>query len=123
MWSRLGQSAVRRPPKIHSLRRWQSTSNRFGSYQVLEPSLAMTSYPDPRPVSTSIPRPTYVPVNFFTAGWGYHDPVDPLDNSRDAVALGTDEEKRVRAAGKLAAEILANVKRHIKVSLLCAELE
>lgn len=74
----------------------------------------MRRYPDPRPVPTCIPRPPYVPSNFFTEGWGDH-----LPGSEDKFeeTLGKEGEAGVRRAGKVVGELLKEVKRMIKVSL------
>jgi methionyl aminopeptidase len=86
---------------------------RFGRYPVLMSSMAMTTYPDIRPVPDHIPRPPYVPANFFTAGWGDHLPgsdekYPPV--SRDVQDTG------VRKAGAVVAELLREVGSMVKVS-------
>jgi methionyl aminopeptidase len=91
-----------------------ASPSRFGRYPVLQPSMAMTTYPDIRGVPDSIPRPPYVPSNFFTEGWGEHLPGSDHKFSEE---LGTDGVKGVRKAGKVVAEILKKVGKMIKVGL------
>lgn len=87
---------------------------RFGRYPVLEPWMSMTEYPEIRPVPESIPRPPYVPTNFFTDGWGDHL---PGSNLKFDEKLGRDGEDGVRRAGKVVAQLLKEVGRIIKVRL------
>ena len=77
--------------------------------------MAMTTYPDIRGVPDSIPRPPYVPSNFFTEGWGDHLPGSDLKFPEE---LGNDGVEGVRKAGKVVAEILKKVGKMIKVSWL-----
>lgn len=84
----------------------------FGRYPVLEPWMSMTQYPDIRPVPESIPRPPYVPTNFFTDDWGDHLPGSDFKFEEK---LGKDGENGVRKAGKVVAELLKEVGRIIKV--------
>ncbi|ORX36564.1 peptidase M24, structural domain-containing protein [Kockovaella imperatae] len=95
-----------------------TTKSRFGTYTLLSPDSALTSYPSPRHVPGNIKRPDYVPRNFFTAPWGHHDP--PKESPEDEVEgrrirKGSEEESRVREAGKLAGQVLAQVKALIVV--------
>ena len=99
-----------------SITRLYTALSPYGSYAVLHPSSAMTTYPDIRPVPRHIPRPAYVPANFFDAGWGDHEEVEE-------VSVPTQEEGRldlqgiegVRRAGRLAAEILREAGKLVKV--------
>jgi methionyl aminopeptidase len=75
----------------------------------------MTTYPDVRPVPISIPRPSYVPSNFFDVGWGYHLPgkeeVDtPGTGISDSIAV-----ERIRKVGRLVGEVLKEVGKLVKV--------
>jgi methionyl aminopeptidase len=80
---------------------------------MMVPSMAMTSYPDIRHVPDEIPRPPYVPSNFFTDGWGDHYPGSDAKFSNE---LGPEGIAGVRKAGKVVSEILKEVERMIKVS-------
>lgn len=78
--------------------------------------MAMTTYPDPRPVPPveQIARPPYVPSNFFTDGWGDHL---PGSEHKFDERLGAEGEGGVRRAGKVVAELLREVVgKMIKVS-------
>ena len=79
----------------------------------------MTTYPDPRPVPESILRPIYVPNNFFTAPWGYHDEVTletGMKKPHNRLTLGGQDETDVRVVAKMAAEVLQRIQRVVKVS-------
>lgn len=75
--------------------------------------MAMTTYPEVRAIPDSIPRPPYVPSNFFSEGWGDH-----LPGSDHQFPLGLDNEgfEKLRNAGKVVAEILKEVGKMVKVS-------
>jgi methionyl aminopeptidase len=75
--------------------------------------MSMTRYPDIRPVPETIPRPPYVPTNFFLDGWGDHLPGSDLKFDGK---LGEEGEEGVRRAGKVVAELLKEVGRIIRVS-------
>jgi methionyl aminopeptidase len=79
--------------------------------------MAMTSYPDPSPVPNSIPRPAYVPVNFFDAPWGEHSqvPIDTIGPHRKS-QLGQEGIQGVRKAGRAVGDILKEVEKLVKVS-------
>ena len=103
-------------PSLRALSTLQK--GRYGTYHLVSPDSALKAYPTPRAVPDHIPRPDYVPHNFFTAPWGEHDPptVDPeAEVAGERIKLGSDEEIRVRKAGHLAGSILAKVKSLIKV--------
>ncbi|OWZ60152.1 methionine aminopeptidase, type I [Cryptococcus neoformans c45] len=90
-------------------RAYHSGPSRFGSYPLLSSSSAITSYPEPLPVPDHIRRPQYVPGNFFTAPWGEHNTPDMgIDNEVEGarITLGSKEERGVRMACKVAADIL-----------------
>lgn len=90
----------------------------YGSYRVLNPSTAMTVYPDIRPVPPTIPRPVYVPSNFFNVGWGYHvSPPEIRTPSQEEGRLDVKGMEGVRAVGRMAAEILRKAGELIKVSV------
>lgn len=95
------------------LQKWPyvSSPTRFGRYPTLMPSMAMTIYPDIRPVPDTIQRPPYVPLNFFTDGWGDHLPGSQLNFPEE---LGVEGKEGVRRAGKVVAEILKEVGRLVK---------
>jgi len=95
--------------------RWAYTPSRarFGRYPVLTPSMAMTAYPDIRPVPENTPRPPYVPANFFTAGWGDHL---PGSDEKYPAESKQDQERGLRKAGAVVAELLREVGRMVKVS-------
>lgn len=76
----------------------------------------MTAYPDIRPVPRHIPRPAYVPANFFDAGWGDHDEVPEIPvPSQEAGRLDQLGVEGARRAGRLAAEILGEAGKLVKV--------
>lgn len=79
----------------------------------------MTSYPDIRPVPTSIPRPPYVPANFFDASWGEHDPVEMDESSHLArgIQMGGVDEAKIKRVARMAAEVLTEIGRLVKVSV------
>ena len=97
--------------------------SKFGRYPLMTPDMAMTTYPDPLPVPASIPRPPYVPSNFFTAPWGEHDQPS-FQEGRVQVDEGKrDSVERVQAllqVGGMAAEILQMVERKIRVRIFKA---
>jgi methionyl aminopeptidase len=79
----------------------------------------MTTYPDIRPVPKHIPRPAYVPANFFDAGWGDHDEVAEVPvPSQEEGRLDQGGMQGVRTAGRLAAEILREAGKLVKVSIV-----
>lgn len=86
-----------------------------GRYDCLQSSSAMTSYPVPRHVPSNIPRPSYVPRNFFTAPWGEHDSPDGPNEPEARMKLDGSDEKAVRGAGIIVAEILREVGKLVKV--------
>jgi hypothetical protein len=87
----------------------------FGIYDVLDPSTALEAYPEPLPVPESIARPAYVPANFFTAPiWEHSEPGEQPDPER--IVLGSDGHVRAKKAGELAAKVLKEVGKMVKVS-------
>lgn len=80
----------------------------------------MTSYPESLAVPRSIPRPPYVPANFFNAPWGEHDPVelDPKSYLSRGVQLGGGDEKKIRRVAAMAAEVLVEIGKLVKVGQL-----
>ncbi|CAK9781955.1 uncharacterized protein COLE_01619 [Cutaneotrichosporon oleaginosum] len=96
--------------------------SQFGTYAVLSPASAMQVYPDPRPVPESIPRPAYVPSNYFTAPIWEHLPGGE-EVGADGIKLGSDEEKGVRAAGRLAGEVLAAVGKVIEPGMTTDDID
>lgn len=104
-----------RPTRIlRQASRWKyvPSPTRFGRYPVLEPRMAMTTYPDPRQVPDGIKRPPYVPSNFFTDGWGDHEPGSEVKLEE---RLGMEGREGVRRAGKVVAKLLREVGRMIRV--------
>lgn len=99
-------------------RRYQHTSpNRFGRYPILPPSLAISVYPESLDVPRSIPRPNYVPANFFDAPWGDHDvvDVDERDHLCRGVELRSGDELRIRKVASMAASTLTEIGKLVKV--------
>jgi len=104
---------MRLTPVLRSSWGYVASPSRFGRYPVLQPSMAMTTYPEVRAVPDSTPRPPYVPSNFFSAGWGDHL---PGSEHQYPVELGHEGSEGVRRAGKVVAEILKEVGKMVKVS-------
>lgn len=94
-----------------------SASAVWGNYTPLDPSSAMAVYPEPLPVPDQIERPAYVPDNFFTHPiWEHSEPKE--EEAGGPIKLGTDDEHRVRRAARTVADILAEMEKHVKVSVL-----
>ncbi|WVQ99433.1 methionine aminopeptidase, type I [Kwoniella sp. CBS 9459] len=99
--------------------------SKFGQYPLLTSSSALQSYPKPLSVPTEIPRPSYVPKNFFTAGWGEHETVEhdtEAEGERISLMQGGEVDK-VRQAGKMAAEILKEVGKMVKPGMTTSQLD
>lgn len=110
---------------VSALSRWayHPSPTRFGRYPLLNSEMAMTTYPDPRPVPAKIPRPAYVPANFFTAPWGEHETVaSEILATKPRALLDEQGVQGVRKAGKAVAEILREVGKLVKVGLRCRSL-
>jgi methionyl aminopeptidase len=115
--------ALRYPARLLARRfasraEWEHNSPsppQFGTYALLSPKSALQVYPDPRPVPESIPRPAYVPANYFSAPIWEHLPGGE-EVGDDGIKLGSGEEEGVRAAGRLAGEVLRAVGKIIEVS-------
>lgn len=75
----------------------------------------MTTYPTVRPVPSHIARPPYVPRNFFTDGWGDHDDVEVYTPTQQEGRLDIAGVKGVRKVGQMAAEILRQAGKLVKV--------
>lgn len=76
----------------------------------------MTSYPDIRPVPPHIPRPSYVPSNFFQVSWGDHDtPPEIITPSHEEGRLDERGIRGVREVGALVAHILREAGKLVKV--------
>ena len=87
---------------------------KYGIYPVLEPGKAW--YPPVRYVPKSIPRPEYVPSNFFDVGWGHHATVAELRvPTQEEGRLASEDVAGVRKASKLAAEVLQAAGKLVKV--------
>ncbi|RXK36013.1 methionine aminopeptidase, type I [Tremella mesenterica] len=97
--------------------------SKFGRYAVLSPETAMKIYPTPLPVPVHIPRPSYVPRNFFTAPWGDHELPNNEDEVVRGVRLGTEEEIEVRKAGKMAGEVLKLIGGLIRPGITTSEID
>ncbi|KAL1411518.1 Methionine aminopeptidase 1D, chloroplastic/mitochondrial [Vanrija albida] len=96
----------------------------FGAYDVLDPASALQAYPDPLDVPPSIPRPDYVPPNFFTAPIWEHEAVEvDIEAPGERIKLGSRAEARVRKVAALAAEVLAEVGKLIKPGVTTAQLD
>jgi hypothetical protein len=119
----------------------------FGKYDVLRPPKTKTTasnkslnFISPSPVSLSVIRPDYVPVNFWTRrserealeydessrleeGWPGEEGVGSLESGRGMIPLGGIDEQTVRYAARLASEVLRDAGRLIKASRRdCAHL-
>ena len=90
---------------------------RFGTYHLLSPESALTSYPTPRHVPERIPRPHYVPRNFFSAPWSEHETASgpSVETPGGRIAIDADEEDKIRRVGEMAANVLARVKALVQV--------
>jgi len=112
----------------------------FGKYDVLRPPKSKTTagskspnFIPPSPVSLSVIRPDYVPVNFWTRtseretleydetsrleeGWPGEEGVGSLSSGRGMIPLCGIEEQTVRYAARLASEILRHAGKLIKAS-------
>lgn len=77
----------------------------------------MTVYPESLFVPRSIPRPPYVPANFFDAPWGDHDTVEVDEHAHlnRGIQLGGADEAKIRKVAALAAEVLAQIGKLVKV--------
>lgn len=96
------------------IKRLYASASPYGSYSLLDPSTAMTTYPTVRQVPTHIARPSYVPSNFFTGGWGDHEDVE-MDTSSQEGRLDERGVAGVRRTGRMAAEILRRAGELVRV--------
>lgn len=116
------------------------TESAFGKYDLLRPPRIRKSTPpsdpppQPSPVPAHIRVPPYVPANFFTRDpgealeevvderEGYHGEPGVGDAEVGMIKLGGIEERTVRHAGGLVAQVLDEVRELVKVSpsTLCA---
>lgn len=86
----------------------------WGHYKALDPASALSSYPEPLPVPDQIPRPAYVPDNFFSHPiWEHSEPKE--EEHGGPIVMGSEDEHRVRTAAKTAADILSELGKHVKV--------
>lgn len=118
------------------------TESAFGKYDLLRPPRIRKSTPpsdpppQPSPVPAHIRVPPYVPANFFTRGpgealeevvderEGYHGEPGVGDAEVGMIKLGGIEERTVRYAGGLVAQVLDDVRDLVKVSfslVVCLE--
>jgi methionyl aminopeptidase len=75
----------------------------------------MEVYPEPRPVPENIPRPAYVPANFFSAPiWEHSDPREQPEAER--IVLGSEGHAKARRAGRMAADVLREIGKLVRVS-------
>jgi hypothetical protein len=112
----------------------------FGKYDILRPPKHKTNshnkpaiFIPPSPVSLSVIRPDYIPVNFWTRiseqealeydetsrleeGWPGEEGVGLLSSGRGMIPLGGIEEKTIRYAARLASEVLRDAGELIKAS-------
>ncbi|WVR07078.1 methionine aminopeptidase, type I [Kwoniella sp. DSM 27419] len=103
---------------------YQAGPSRYGRYPLLPSTLAISSYPDVRPVPRAIPRPAYVPANFFDEPWGQHDSVE-MDSEEvgEGIQLGSEEERKVRDVAKMARDVLARVGELVRPGVTTAQLD
>lgn len=110
------------------------TETPFGKYDLLRPpkirKSAPAGYTPPSVVPGHIRAPPYVPVNFFTRrpeeelreivdeGEGYHGEDGVGNTEVGMIALGGVEERTVRYAGGLVAEILEEAGKLVQVGRL-----
>lgn len=108
------------------------TDSAFGKYDLLRPPKVRKTTPLEHPRPSRVPEhvrpPPYVPVNFFTRrpgdqleevvdeGEGYHGEPGVGDAEVGMITLGGVEEKTVRYAGGLVAQVLDEVRDLVKVS-------
>ncbi|GMK55942.1 hypothetical protein CspeluHIS016_0209980 [Cutaneotrichosporon spelunceum] len=92
----------------------------FGTYSVLSPTSAMEVYPPPRHVPESIPRPAYVPANFFTAPIWEH--VSGLEEVGDE-GIRKEDVAGVRAAARMAGEVLRAVGRVVEPGMTTDDID
>lgn len=111
------------------------TDTAFGKFDLLRPPKIRKSgpshvFPPPSLVPPHIRRPSYVPVNFSTRNSheeplrdvppdeleGYHGEQGVGDSRIGMVSLGGEEERTVRYAGGLVAEVLEQVGSLVQVS-------
>lgn len=86
----------------------------WGDYSPLDPSSAMTTYPEPLPVPDQIRRPAYVPDNFFTHPiWEHSEPKE--EEAGGPIQLGSHDEHLLRRTAGTVADILAEMEKHVKV--------
>lgn len=96
----------------------------FGAYDVLDPSSAISVYPDPLDVPDSIARPSYVPNNFFSAPIWEHESVEvDIEAPGERIQLGSRAEARVRKVASLAAEVLSEVGKLVRPGVTTAQLD
>ncbi|BEI84756.1 hypothetical protein CcaverHIS002_0501570 [Cutaneotrichosporon cavernicola] len=96
--------------------------SQFGTYAVLSSKSAMEVYPPPRPVPESIPRPAYVPANFFTAPIWEHLPGGE-EVGNEGITLGSREEDGVRAAARMAGEVLRAVGQIVEPGMTTDDID
>ncbi|WWC89287.1 methionine aminopeptidase, type I [Kwoniella dendrophila CBS 6074] len=97
--------------------------SKFGTFPVLQPTFAITSYPQPRHVPSEIPRPEYVPGNFFTADWGEHEHVEIEEASAEGIPLGSQGETRVREVAGMARDVLREVGQIIRPGITTNDID
>ncbi|WWC70025.1 methionine aminopeptidase, type I [Kwoniella pini CBS 10737] len=97
--------------------------SKFGIYPVLPSSFALTSYPYPRDVPSSIPRPEYVPNNFFIADWGEHDEVEIKESKARRIELGGEEEIGLREVAKMVRDLLKDVGKLVKPGITTNDID
>ncbi len=87
---------------------------------MLPSSTALKTYPRPLPVPLNIRRPSYVPSDFFPheirAGNAKSPPSNEDDGSSETqIELGGEDEKAVRKVARMAAEVLRDIGKFVKV--------
>ncbi|KAI9639743.1 peptidase M24, structural domain-containing protein [Dioszegia hungarica] len=105
--------------------RYHTSPEKFGKYPVLPSSFAMTAYPESLFVPRSIPRPTYVPANFFDAPWGDHATVEVDERAflDRGIQLGGSDEAKIRKVAALAAEVLTEIEKLVKPGVTTSQLD
>lgn len=91
--------------------------SQFGRYRPLYSSRLgpLTAFPPPNPVPSSILKPHYVPPEFWSLHDGGQPIVAPPTPKGGKIILGGPEEHGIRAAARLAKEVLTEAGRLVKV--------
>jgi methionyl aminopeptidase len=111
-----------------SLPRLKVIANQFGTYELIHPPPAPSKhlihlprrYHPPLDVPPHIDRPSYVPRNWFTRRKADEKIEQGQEEGTEEarIALGGEEERGVRQAGRLVAEVMSLVEPMIQVRRL-----